>query len=465
MSKNINTEILLVEDDNTFRGVIAKNLIRHGFNVREAENGLVARTIFELNPERFHIVISDIRMPDLDGVQLLKHVRARGDTPFILMTGFSEILESQNAYDLGATAFLPKPLRTEDLLAAIDECMNPKGPKKQEEDPKLPPSPFCQISIDEFMTTTRLLSDIYVRLGENHFIKVAHEGEAVSIERLKTYRSANVTHLYVTSEDFRRYVHFNIRLAKAAIQASQIPKEKKVRVLRHAYEVMTEVCFSDHLDKPLFQSANQLVTETLKLVSEDDDILSLLVNLESQGQGVYAHSVAVSLFSTMVAQKFGWTSTQTLFKVALSALFHDVGKKEMDPQLLTKKRSRCTAEEIKLIESHPMRGRDILLEIPSIPPEVVQVVYQHHEKINATGYPLQLRGSSINAIARLVHVTDRFVNLVAPIAEDVPRFQPQEAVHQLQTVHADEIDKDFLRCLAQVCKAESAPPGAGKKSA
>jgi CheY-like chemotaxis protein len=119
--------LLIVEDDETFRKVIRNVTELLGFQVREAENGLVAQTIFDLNVDAFDLIISDVQMPEMDGVEFLKHVRAvNKDTKFILMTGFSELIEAQRAYEIGANEFLAKPFRLENFKKVLQAVFAPK---------------------------------------------------------------------------------------------------------------------------------------------------------------------------------------------------------------------------------------------------------------------------------------------------------------------------------------------------
>lgn len=109
-------KILLVEDDNYFRAAV-KSIVGKKYEIIEAENGKVARDLIPTsNPD---LIISDIQMPHLSGVELLEWVKTHKPTPVILMTGFSHILETQQAHALGADDFLPKPFREEELLEKI----------------------------------------------------------------------------------------------------------------------------------------------------------------------------------------------------------------------------------------------------------------------------------------------------------------------------------------------------------
>ena len=110
--------ILVVDDDPFFRTILARTLENEGYTVSEAEHGAHAQEILEFC--EFDLVISDVQMPKLDGVDLLKWVKDRfPELPVILMTGFTNLTDAEDAEKLGAKAFITKPFRKEDILKII----------------------------------------------------------------------------------------------------------------------------------------------------------------------------------------------------------------------------------------------------------------------------------------------------------------------------------------------------------
>lgn len=110
--------ILVVDDEAGLRKVLALDFKRRGFTVVEASNGKEAlRTLQEFKVD---VLITDVRMPDIDGISLLKKVKdINVEIPIVIfMTGFSD-LTSEEAMDLGADALLPKPFDRKDLTAAV----------------------------------------------------------------------------------------------------------------------------------------------------------------------------------------------------------------------------------------------------------------------------------------------------------------------------------------------------------
>jgi DNA-binding NtrC family response regulator len=183
--------ILIVDDDVSFRETLTEVLETLSYDVRSAENGLVAKTIFDLNPDSFELVLSDIRMPEMDGVALVKHIRDRDqNVKVILMTGFADLIEANEAYQYGVNEFLAKPFGRFHLERAIANCYRPREEAAKQD--RKNAVRYCSIPVEEFITGSRLLVDIYVRLSSEKFIKIAHEGEAVPVERLMTYKQKRV---------------------------------------------------------------------------------------------------------------------------------------------------------------------------------------------------------------------------------------------------------------------------------
>jgi two-component system KDP operon response regulator KdpE len=109
--------ILLAEDELALREFISRNLRARGFEVLEASNGLEAVATWE--GEHPHLLILDIMMPRMDGLEVCRRVREHSNVPIIVLTALDDESDKVAALDLGADDYLTKPFGVEELLARV----------------------------------------------------------------------------------------------------------------------------------------------------------------------------------------------------------------------------------------------------------------------------------------------------------------------------------------------------------
>lgn len=115
--------ILVVEDHKTLRLMIVKGLKKEGFEVVDAENGKEALELLDkIEPE---LIISDVRMPEMDGFEFLGKVREKNKIiPFIFLTVLDDIEDYQKGYTLGADSYITKPFEIDELVDKIRKKLN-----------------------------------------------------------------------------------------------------------------------------------------------------------------------------------------------------------------------------------------------------------------------------------------------------------------------------------------------------
>ena len=115
--------ILIVEDDITFSLMLTTWLGKKGFVVRSSSSVSDAKR--RLGEEAFDLVISDLRLPDSDGIDLLKWLKnTHPSLPLIMMTSYAEIQTAVQAMKLGAADYIAKPLNPDELLGKIKELVH-----------------------------------------------------------------------------------------------------------------------------------------------------------------------------------------------------------------------------------------------------------------------------------------------------------------------------------------------------
>ncbi|HKV59604.1 MAG TPA: response regulator transcription factor [Ktedonobacteraceae bacterium] len=117
--------ILLAEDEAALCDFVSRNLRARGFEVFEASNGLEAIALWER--EDPHLLILDIMMPRMDGLEVCRRVREHSAVPIIVLTALDAESDKVTALDLGADDYLTKPFGVEELLARVRAVLRRTG--------------------------------------------------------------------------------------------------------------------------------------------------------------------------------------------------------------------------------------------------------------------------------------------------------------------------------------------------
>ncbi len=117
MSKNV---ILVVEDEEIERKLLVEVIETLGYEVAQAHNGRVALEIMNQRP--IDLILTDIHMPEIDGLELLRRVREQDNKlPIIVMTGFDAQEATKTAQDYNIAALLLKPFRLQELKKLLEK--------------------------------------------------------------------------------------------------------------------------------------------------------------------------------------------------------------------------------------------------------------------------------------------------------------------------------------------------------
>jgi len=113
--------VLVVEDEEAFVDALTVGLVREGFAVEVARDGVAALEAFDaVKP---HLVLLDVMLPKLSGIDVCRHIRARSDTPVIMVTARSEEIDAVVGLELGADDYVTKPYRLRELVARMRAVM------------------------------------------------------------------------------------------------------------------------------------------------------------------------------------------------------------------------------------------------------------------------------------------------------------------------------------------------------
>lgn len=110
----MNMHVLVVDDEKPLRDFVRRNLEVRGYKVMTASNGLEALAVFK--NENIQLVIMDIMMPHMDGLETMRRIRQESNVPIIILTAMGEEADKVRAFDLGADDYLTKPFGVGELL-------------------------------------------------------------------------------------------------------------------------------------------------------------------------------------------------------------------------------------------------------------------------------------------------------------------------------------------------------------
>jgi two-component system phosphate regulon response regulator OmpR len=109
--------LLLVEDDPRLAEMLSEYLGQAGFHITVAALGAAA--LERLSGAQFDAIVLDLMLPDMDGLDLCREVRAKSDTPVLMLTGRGDAVDRIVGLELGADDYLPKPFQPRELLARL----------------------------------------------------------------------------------------------------------------------------------------------------------------------------------------------------------------------------------------------------------------------------------------------------------------------------------------------------------
>lgn len=151
---------------------------------------------------------------------------------------------------------------------------------------------------------------------------------------------------------------------------------------------------------------HQIVSEILSAIRHESSILVAFSPLRILDEYTYTHSTNVSILNIAQGMALGM-SDDLIHEVGVSALLHDTGKLFVPEEILNKP-GKLTDGEWEMIQSHPLRGAEYLLESPGIPPLAVIVAYEHHMQYNNSGYPRVPKDWRQNICSQITAISDFF---------------------------------------------------------
>jgi HD-GYP domain-containing protein (c-di-GMP phosphodiesterase class II) len=157
------------------------------------------------------------------------------------------------------------------------------------------------------------------------------------------------------------------------------------------------------------KKAKRVVETMVDTLLEKEELLLGMTSIKNYDDYTFHHSVNVSILSVALGQKIG-LNKKALMDLGLVALFHDIGKTEIPPEILNKP-SGFNDEEWKVLKKHPMLGVKSILKMKGFDQSSARaaiVAYEHHVRHDDTGYPKIAKLSELDLYSRIVSIADQY---------------------------------------------------------
>ncbi|MES1205970.1 MAG: HD domain-containing phosphohydrolase [Pseudomonadota bacterium] len=504
-----NPRILVVDDEKVIREILSDFLKEEGYAVTTVEDGAAA--IEELHRSSYNLVISDLKMPKMGGLELVQQITEESlPVLTVIMTGFGTVETAIEAMKRGAYDYILKPFKVEEVVHIVQRGLDRQ--RLQHENIRLKDA-LSIYRISEAIATSLsvdtvldLVLDATLDAVDADVVSLLLEDpqrEGRFTERMRKVSQRQTADMLapmlkldevlpVFRDDRPLLVHGSranqfleqpaAPLQKQLVSFCSIPLKLKGRIIGmlNVYSYTRGAKFSEGQRKMLYVLASRAAVSIENarlyenLVDANKDLTAANVSLEENfkqsiigfahaleesDRYTRGHSERVALYARLIAigLRLNEPDIATVVKVGL---MHDVGKIGIRNDKLNKP-GKLTPEELAMFRSHPAKGKRILEPIPFMR-DIVPGCYCHHEAWDGSGYPQGLMTDHIPLIGRIVAVADAYDAMTSDRA--YRKALPHEvACGELERCSGVQFDPEIVPVfLAQIEEFRKAEATAGR---
>jgi len=408
--------VLMLEDTPTDAELIERELRKTGITFTskcvETRDAFV-RALEEFRPD---IVLSDYKLPDFDGLAALEIVqRDHPEVPVVMVTGALADIEAVELIHAGAKDYVLK-----DRLARLGPAVQRALSAEQSVRERQAAEKALRESEARYKRITEGLTDYQytVRVENGHAVETRQSPASVTVTGYAPEEFAADPYLWirmVMPED-RELVNEHVRQILSGknvppIEHRIIRKDGKIRWVSD-----TTILCKDASGKLLTYDGvikditEHKLTEQERLASAKrleqtlfQAIEAMAATVEARDPYTAGHQRRVAALARAIAQEMGLTDDE-IRGLYLAATIHDLGKVSIPAEILSKP-GKLSRMEFELVKEHAQNGYEILNTI-DFPWPIAQIVLQHHERLDGSGYPQALMSGQIKFEAKIVAVAD-----------------------------------------------------------
>jgi putative nucleotidyltransferase with HDIG domain len=257
-------------------------------------------------------------------------------------------------------------------------------------------------------------ADLYLKLGDNNWIKLFHAGSPFGEREQKKFESKGVSEFWVLPADLvgasKYFEDFLSSLSPASVGDGALLSDTAELLLGSIHAAG----FREEL-QAIVRVALKQILHFSKQNPQLQQFFDVMTRAESSW--MIRHCMITSHVGCAIAANLGWSAEQTYLKITAAAFTHDIGLPRLDRserdwgQLIEQAVGReKNYGELKAFHHHPIEGAQIIRRLKEFPPDTDKIVLEHHESPEGTGFPRGLTSSQISPLGCLFilshHVAD-----------------------------------------------------------
>jgi len=298
------------------------------------------------------------------------------------------------------------------------------------------------------------LTDLGRRLRARGIERLSFDAGVMSDEIIALAHHLAGTHLSATAaraadDEAPEFPH--IRIGKLAVEKRVEAAAADMATIRRMYDdavsavenIWERTEKAGNVDA---KTAQNVVNGLAQAVAHNRNSLLALTALKNFDNYTFTHMVNVSVLTMSQARTLG-VDGPLLREFGLAALMHDIGKVRVPPAIV-KKPDRLTEEEFRVMKRHPVEGAEILRRTPDIPPLVPLVAFEHHLRLDGTGYP-DVSRPTLNLATMLTSVADVYDAMRSQRAYQ-QSFPSERVVEVLKRNDGTQFDQHLVRRFVQL---------------
>ena len=309
--------------------------------------------------------------------------------------------------------------------------------------------------------------DIYLKVKQPgdtlpRFVRGCSRGEVFQRDWYQKLLDLKIPYVYISLGEMDRviqYLHHNLDLALADPNKTDL--EKSLRVY-DATNMWTINFFNQEIARTgdHVKLALRYLDNFFELIEHDRNIILHLMDIRQHSYRLSAHCLNVCLLGLAFTGYLGWDQ-EDIRAFGLAALLHDIGLTRT-PRTILEKQGKLTDEEMVKIKRHPQDGFNMMQEFVSMRWEGLEMVLQHHENGDGSGYPKGLKSKAIQPWAKTLRILDSYEAMTAERPWR-PAMAPKDALWIMRTewekgkLFDPHFLAAFVRFLAEGDKGEDAP--------